>query len=47
MSGTPLADWKADISFVSWARADYGLTLGKVGRIINRVYGGYVFSRFK
>lgn len=47
LSGTSVADWKTDIGFVSWADPHNDLTLGKIGRLIGRVYGGFAFSRFK
>ena len=47
LKGTPVADWTTTLTVASWANEHHTIYTGKVGRLIDRVYGGYVFSRFK
>lgn len=46
LGGEAFADWTVDLRVASWAIEQYGIYSGKLGRLLDRVYGGYACSHF-
>ena len=47
LDGPLMRDWVTNLRLVSWGHENYAMAQPKLGHLVNRIYGGFAFPRFR